>query len=686
MMSQGCRPGSLYNADAFGAPNGDSLPYIFALKGNGTPIIDDASDPYGGLVQSQDIRQISSRFDPIYRAQADVLELNLDYDLTPSLTFVSQTAYDRDRIFSTQDYNRFNTQPVISTAPNACRFFNNFGGGCPGGYFTDPQLGTSNAIVSQDISQGHSRQFSQEFRLQSSFDGPINFSLGANYTKFNVNIDYYVFSNAFTMVAAQSILFGSTDPNGPGTYIDPNPLDSITGYGQNYYRSQNPYKLTSSSAFGELYWQANDAFKVTAGLRYTDDKKSFDLWPTQLLNKTASPYHQEGVIKQHWGELSGRLGFDWTPELSFTDRTMVYAFYSRGYKAGGANPPNMAPVWGGPLINPLPVPPNAIHPATFEPEFVNAFEIGAKNTLFGGGLILNADAFYYDYKDYQVSQIVDRLALNENFDARLWGLEFEALWSPTRNLHVNANFGYLDTEIADGESSIDVMNRTYGHDDWVVLKNWIQYPSNCIVPKSFASQVIAWARANAPDSWFSDPMYKERTFFFGFFDSPCEGLYSPTHTGGFYGNLFSQMTEISYDPYDQAAYPDTNGGAGFSTPLGGNELPNSPHWTMNVGAQYSFDFRPGWKATIRGDAYWQSQSWARVYNLDPYDKLHGWYNANLSVWVEDEDGLKIELYAKNILDKTPITDAFLNSDDSGLTTNVFVLDPRLIGLSIKKEF
>jgi len=38
-----------------------------------------------------------------------------------------------------------------------------------------------------------------------------------------------------------------------------------------------------------------------------------------------------------------------------------------------------------------------------------------------------------------------------------------------------------------------------------------------------------------------------------------------------------------------------------------------------------------WRLTVRGDAYWQSQSWARVYNDNPYDKLHGWYNVNLSV-------------------------------------------------------
>jgi outer membrane receptor protein involved in Fe transport len=109
---------------------------------------------------------------------------------------------------------------------------------------------------------------------------------------------------------------------------------------------------------------------------------------------------------------------------------------------------------------------------------------------------------------------------------------------------------------------------------------------------------------------------------------------------------------------------------------------------MNIGAQYGHDILDGsWRATIRGDAYWQSQSWARVYNDNPYDKLHGWYNVNLSVWFErPDDDLKIELYAKNILDKTPITDAFLNSDDTALTTNVFVLDPRLIGLSIHKGF
>ena len=48
--------------------------------------------------------------------------------------------------------------------------------------------------------------------------------------------------------------------------------------------------------------------------------------------------------------------------------------------------------------------------------------------------------------------------------------------------------------------------------------------------------------------------------------------------------------------------------------------------------------------------------------------------------------LTVQLYVKNLFNSTPITDAFINSDDSGLTTNVFTLDPRIIGFSIAKRF
>jgi outer membrane receptor protein involved in Fe transport len=487
----------------------------------------------------------------------------------------------------------------------------------------------------------------------------------------------------------------ANDPTSVCPYVDPNPVESISGDGHNYFRSKNPYHLKSAAAFGEIYWNIRDDLKLTAGLRYTDDHKTFIPVPSQTLlarslfagGSVSIGYPEDPPIKQKWGEFTGRLGLDWQPELNFTDKTMLYAFYSRGYKGGGANPPSPDFVGEQEFIdnaiadgvNPATlnfyisfgmVPPLTLtaveYGPTFKPEFVNAFEVGAKNTLLGGALNLNITSFYYDYKDYQVSQIRDRTAVNENFDATVWGLEFETLFAPSHNLRINANLGYLDTKIADGETSIDIMNRTQGDPNYTLVKPWMQLPSNCVVPTAVAAQ---WATTS--------PGLQQYYGMCGGVKGLVAGFFPPFIADPNYGG----------SRYDYHNYPELNGGAGIKAQLGGNELPNAPHWTANVGAQYSWSVLGDWEATVRGDVYWQSQSWARVYNSDPYDKLHGWYNTNLSVWIEkpDED-LRIEFYVKNLIDATPITDAFLNSDDTGLTTNIFTLDPRLIGLSIRKGF
>ena len=102
---------SLYSPEAFQVPNGISLPYYSPLSGIGVPV--NASihfDPYAGTTQSTNLRVIETTLNPIYKAKNDTVELNADYQLTPELTFTSQTGFNNDFLWSTEDYNRFNTR------------------------------------------------------------------------------------------------------------------------------------------------------------------------------------------------------------------------------------------------------------------------------------------------------------------------------------------------------------------------------------------------------------------------------------------------------------------------------------------------------------------------------------------------------------------------------------------------
>lgn len=728
MFSTGCKPGSLYEEGAFGTPNGLAIGYISGIifqnslipigmmPGGGNARVIGTTDPYGGFSQSRNLREVASIRDPRYNASSDILALNLDIDLSDSLMVSSQTAYNWDKVYSFQDYNRFNTLPIFNDSSQfqdinafSPTFFR---GIAPGGVFCDPQIGCSNRMAVFDISSARSKQFSQEVRLQSDFSGPFNFSFGGNYTRFKTQNDYYVMSNILTAIAMMPPFNATGNQTecgydawfkfNPATtfspirdsfcpYIDPNPVENISGDGHNYFRSSNPYKLRSWAAFGEAYYNVNPDLKITTGLRYTRDKKTFAVVPSQLLlsptsaggGYTGTGHPVEREIKLGWSELTGRIGIDWKPNWSFSDDTLVYAFFSRGYKAGGMNPPppgfatrqqtidsgfinqanldfadqfGMFPVLNLQAIN---------YKDTFEPEFVNALEIGMKNTMMGGRLTLNAGAFYYDYKNYQVSQIRDRTAVNENFDAKVWGAELSAVFEPVDRLRFNANVGYLRTRIGKGERSIDTMNRTLGDPNYTVFKPWVQLPSNCVVPVHLA------------EAWLQTTEGMQRAF------AVCGGV---SGTVGIVGGGVGMIDPLTGQRYDPANYPELNGGAGLYSDLSGNELPNSPRWTVNLGAEYTIPFQDGWSATVRGDGYWQAKSWARVYNLNPYDRLRDWTNFNISLRVDGPDNLSIEAYVKNVFNKSPITDAFLNSDDSGLTTNVFTLDPRIIGFSIAKKF
>jgi outer membrane receptor protein involved in Fe transport len=133
------------------------------------------------------------------------------------------------------------------------------------------------------------------------------------------------------------------------------------------------------------------------------------------------------VAERSYSRVTGRAAVDHEIRHGGGE-TRLYASAARGYKAGGLNPGNS-------------------NTPEFAPESLDAFEIGAKNDLFGRKVQANLAAFYYDYNDLQLGQRVAGTAITSNGDARVWGLEGEFLFIPVPGLQLNANASYLNTKI-----------------------------------------------------------------------------------------------------------------------------------------------------------------------------------------------------------------------------------------------
>ena len=158
-----------------------------------------------------------------------------------------------------------------------------------------------------------------------------------------------------------------------------------------------------------------------------------------------------------WQETTGRGVVDW----QYSDSGMTYASYSRGYKPGGFNPPLNASFVASTTAK-----------YTFEPEKVDAFEIGSKPAFMDGALTVNSAVFYYDYQGLQTTRIANNTSINDNMDAEIYGFELETYYYPEQveGLAVDFSYSYLHAQV-DGSTSVDPLERTGGDPAFITFKN-----------------------------------------------------------------------------------------------------------------------------------------------------------------------------------------------------------------------
>lgn len=135
----------------------------------------------------------------------------------------------------------------------------------------------------------------------------------------------------------------------------------------------------SYAAFGQGTWKLSDATSLTTGLRYSIEEKSI----SGYTEADGVGVINSGSAEDTFREWTWRLALD----HQFTDDLMGYVSYNRGFKGGAYSV-------------------SGYSDNSTRPEILDAYEIGFKSTLLGNRLRLNAAAFYYDFKDIQVQEVV----------------------------------------------------------------------------------------------------------------------------------------------------------------------------------------------------------------------------------------------------------------------------------------
>jgi iron complex outermembrane receptor protein len=191
------------------------------------------------------------------------------------------------------------------------------------------------------------------------------------------------------------------------------------------------------AVFGQATHSLTDTFRVIGGIRWTTEDK---VQETSLGN--GNPFMPDPFNPPLQATFTGELSFEevtWKAGVEWDAGydSLVYANVATGFKAGGfyvAAPPDN----------------------TFAPETLTAYTIGTKNRFLDNRLQLNVEAFYWDYSDQQITFVGAAQTATGTFassgvtinagEAKMYGVEVEALFALTRNDLFSLNVQRLETE------------------------------------------------------------------------------------------------------------------------------------------------------------------------------------------------------------------------------------------------
>jgi outer membrane receptor protein involved in Fe transport len=261
-------------------------------------------------------------------------------------------------------------------------------------------------------------QFSEELRVTSTYDGPVNFVIGGYYentTRHPYNIGRGGLDLALT-----------PDPTVP----------FFVGY---WHEDTN--KRETFSGFGQILWDIVDNLQLTGGVRYTNEhmyafRENVYLNPAPLVQALMKPV---GVPIEGTTDTS-----NWSPEVTLTwhpapDHTL-YAAYKTGFKSGGISHAGL--IFKAETYDSL----------SFGPETAKGGEIGYKGVLADGTIRLDLNAYYYLFKGLQRSSldiVTTSFVIRNAASAVTKGVEAEIEWVPDEHWSIRTALTYNAAKFKD---------------------------------------------------------------------------------------------------------------------------------------------------------------------------------------------------------------------------------------------
>lgn len=219
-----------------------------------------------------------------------------------------------------------------------------------------------------------------------------------------------------------------------------------------FIHGPDPVDSTTKAVFANAIFHLNEKMDLTVGSRYSKDSKDYTFQRHNAdgsdiqacVGPLGDPANPPNCLISSLNGVSSNFSgnrTDYRAALSykFNDDVMGYAQFSTGYKGGGVNP--------RPFYN--------VQAVGFEPEELEATEIGVKAQFLDNTMRVNAAAFWNDYTNVQFT-LNDCTSLfgttygrpclaNTNAgDADVSGYEIELDYNPTENLLIDASYSYLD--------------------------------------------------------------------------------------------------------------------------------------------------------------------------------------------------------------------------------------------------